>query len=100
MVLNTNVEYLETWKITSTNYQFIEVVDLKSMRSYVFQGDESNEISEKLDELGVNEFLDWFYLMELDLSCDHPNYEFTEGDVQYIVENSSYFNSIKLKITA
>ncbi|MHA1274138.1 MAG: hypothetical protein ACTSQS_11975 [Promethearchaeota archaeon] len=84
-MLYTNVEYFEHWKITTTNYGFISIVDLKLERDYSFQVD-SDEIIEKYEELNIDQFLDWFYDNELDLSCDHKNYNLTQEDLEYLEE--------------
>jgi len=87
MVLNTHVVYYEQWKITTTNYQFFALVDLLKEHSYHYQGDEAEPMLAKFDELGVEDFLDWFYNNGNDY-LDHKNYTITNDDFQYMEVNS------------
>ena len=91
MTLNTYIKYFEKWKITTTNYQFISVVNLKLKRKYTFQGDDSNELLEIWDEYDYRTFIDYFYKRELELSMDHENYELTPDDIEYMLNNKVYF---------
>ena len=90
-MLNTYQNYFEHWKITNTNYSLIAIVDLKKKQSSVYQGDESEPIDEKFDELDTSEFLDWFYNNELDGNIDHENYVLDKEDIEYIKENPQFF---------
>jgi hypothetical protein len=78
------VSYLMRWKIITTNYSFIEVVDLRQRTSFVFQGHESVKLLEKWNEVKPLLFLDWFYDNGLNLSVDPVNYELTDEDIQYM----------------
>lgn len=86
MVLNTTNEYYEQWKLTTTNYQFFALVDLVKEHSYTYQGDEADPMLAKFDELGCEDFLDWWYNGGNDY-LDHKNYLLTEDDIAYLVEN-------------
>ena len=91
MVLTDNVEYFENWKLTTTNYSFISLVNLKLKREYTFQGDYVNIMLESYNEKALPEFIDWFYANELELSVDHENYELTPDDLSYMLNNKEFF---------
>ena len=78
---NTN-NYFEKWKISIDSLYSVAVVDLFLERSYYFPPEEN--LYDKIDELGESKFLDWFYDHELQLSCDHKNYDNTYEDQSYI----------------
>lgn len=76
--------YFERWLITNSNGQFISITDLKYMKCYVFQGEDSDEILERYYIDSHEDFLNWFYKHELDHVSDHKNYSLTEQDKEYI----------------
>lgn len=69
--MHEHIFNFEHWTIrVDFGLPYISVDDNEKQTTFFAQGEEAEELVQSFDQLGISEFLDWFYESELDLAMD------------------------------